>query len=61
MRVVVTEDWIEVEEGPKVPPGDMEWSCRKAAHVAAVWAMKRLSEELAKNLAKPGGGKIAMP
>jgi hypothetical protein len=61
MRVVVTDGWIEIEDGPEMPQNDPEWSCRKAAITASLWAIQRLSDEVAKTIAVPGGGKIALP
>ena len=55
MRVVITDEWVEIETDDGDMPLDREkmidWSCRLAAHEACAWAIRRISEELEKSVA----------
>jgi hypothetical protein len=50
MKVVITDDEIEVETFDHEGTAVVDWSCRLASHEACAWAIKRLGEELQKSV-----------
>lgn len=59
-RVIITDGQVNVEGFEFIHDADAEATCRKAAMLAATWALGELTRELLATIEEPGRGRIVM-